>query len=695
MAVLKYKNALGEYVPLDNQRIAPYVFDGNYNSSTNKAATIASITSRLPGDFTGADGTNAGTNGLVPQPAAGDNTKFLKGDGTWGTPTNTNTTAVKKTTVSGTEKLDATLISADSTTGLSIEGATNGFKIGNGTNYITVGVTPSIANNVTGSGLTSDKIVLGNSDSTVKTSNYSVTSTNPSTSSDDTTIPTSKAVWGAISDGIAANDAMIYKGTIAGGNTGTYGTLTPAADAGYTYKVSADGKIDGVSVKAGDLVICNTDNTAAATEGNYATIAAKWDFIQTNTDGFVTGPASSTASHVAVFDGTTGKLIKDSGFTIGKSVPSNAVFTDNNTKYKLTVNGSTNGDSGGTDLGTIYAPSGAGSSGQFLKSTGSTPTWETVNINNGTFTVKAKSGNNTSNAGTFTANQSTDGDITFIQGSNVTLTTDASNHTITIDATDTDTKYKLTVNGSTNGDGSGTNLGTIYAPSGAGSSGQFLKSTGSTPTWETVTIPAAANDGKLNIKTNVSDTVTTVGTFTANQSTNNDITFIQGANVTLTPDGTNNTVTIAATDTTYQNLGPLINSNEVSLVTRGDKWKLATSYDWVTIHGSITATSVAGVSTSKSIVIATPSKSAETFSLAIMLQSGREMSVIVFNDSQVNKTITIPHNPTADGIKYYNLIDSASGTMTITPGGHGEINIISAGNNSANANVHYIRYIVP
>lgn len=33
--------------------------------------------------MTGADGTNAGASGLVPAPAATDNTKFLKGDGTW------------------------------------------------------------------------------------------------------------------------------------------------------------------------------------------------------------------------------------------------------------------------------------------------------------------------------------------------------------------------------------------------------------------------------------------------------------------------------------------------------------------------------------------------------------------------------------------------------------------------------------
>lgn len=34
-------------------------------------------------EMTGADGTNAGTAGIVPAPGAADNTKFLRGDGTW------------------------------------------------------------------------------------------------------------------------------------------------------------------------------------------------------------------------------------------------------------------------------------------------------------------------------------------------------------------------------------------------------------------------------------------------------------------------------------------------------------------------------------------------------------------------------------------------------------------------------------
>jgi hypothetical protein len=53
-----------------------------------------------------------------------------------------------------------------------------------------------------------------------------------------------------------------------------------------------------------------------------------WAVIQTNIDGAVTGPTSSVNNQVAIFDGVTGKIIKDSGFTLGKSVPSDAVFTD-------------------------------------------------------------------------------------------------------------------------------------------------------------------------------------------------------------------------------------------------------------------------------------------------------------------------------------------------------------------------------
>ena len=205
---------------------------------------------------------------------------------------------------------------------------------------------PTIPNAVTGTGLKVDKIVVGNEGSKVKTSDKGITATAPSSSSDDSTVPTSKAVWTAVSNGIATADAMIYKGTVAGGSTGAYGALTPVADKGWTYKVTTAGKIDGKAVEIGDMLICNTDGTAAATSSNYSTIAANWDVIQVNIDGAVTGPSSSTDAHVAVFSGGTGKVIKDSNFTIGKSVPSDAVFTD-------TTYSSKSAASGGTDVSLV------------------------------------------------------------------------------------------------------------------------------------------------------------------------------------------------------------------------------------------------------------------------------------------------------------------------------------------------------
>ena len=130
------------------------------------------------------------------------------------------------------------------------------------------------------------------------------------TGTNTTQIATTAFVNAEIAAKMAESDAMIYKGPIAGGNTGNYGTLTPAADKGHTYKVSADGLIDGQSVRVGDLLICNTDGTAAATSSTYSTVWAKWDYYPGNTDGAVIGPSTSTLNAVAGYADGTGKLIK-------------------------------------------------------------------------------------------------------------------------------------------------------------------------------------------------------------------------------------------------------------------------------------------------------------------------------------------------------------------------------------------------
>ena len=143
----------------------------------------------------------------------------------------------------------------------------------------------------------------------------------------NTQIATTAFVQKEISNKIAAADAMIYKGTI-----GTGGTITALPNkhlTGWTYKVITAGTYAGVACEIGDMIICLTDGESANN--------SHWTVVQTNTDGTVTGPANSVANRVAIFDGTSGKVIKDSGYTINASVPEGAKFTDT-TQFTITAN---------------------------------------------------------------------------------------------------------------------------------------------------------------------------------------------------------------------------------------------------------------------------------------------------------------------------------------------------------------------
>lgn len=147
---------------------------------------------------------------------------------------------------------------------------------------------------------------------------------------------TSDSLTAAINAAFATNDAMIFKGTIGAGGTVTQ--LPAIHEAGWTYKVITNGSLAGQPCEIGDMIVCVTDGEVAT--------ADDWTVIQTNVDGAVTGPASSTAGHIATFTGTTGKAIQDSGFTIAASVPADAQFTDTTYENKTAA-------SGGTDVSLV------------------------------------------------------------------------------------------------------------------------------------------------------------------------------------------------------------------------------------------------------------------------------------------------------------------------------------------------------
>ena len=88
-------------------------------------------------------------------------------------------------------------------------------------------------------------------------------------------------------------------------------TPLPATDyeVGQNFRVAEAGTYAGVECEAGDLIIVIAD---------YADTFKNSDFlvVQANVDGAVTGPDASTDANIVVFDGTTGRKIKDSTVTI-------------------------------------------------------------------------------------------------------------------------------------------------------------------------------------------------------------------------------------------------------------------------------------------------------------------------------------------------------------------------------------------
>lgn len=137
----------------------------------------------------------------------------------------------------------------------------------------------------------------------------------------DVKVPSQKAVKTYTDQLIAAADAMVFKGVIDCSVNPNY----PAADAGWTYRVSVAGKIggsSGINVEIGDLLLCTVDGTASGTQ---ATVGANWTVAQTNIDGAVIGPTSATDGNFPLYDGTTGKLLKNSSYN-----PSSFILTGGN-----------------------------------------------------------------------------------------------------------------------------------------------------------------------------------------------------------------------------------------------------------------------------------------------------------------------------------------------------------------------------
>lgn len=140
-----------------------------------------------------------------------------------------------------------------------------------------------------------------------------------------TTIPTTEAVRTYVNaqdaatlqdakdyaDGIlAANDAMVFKGTVGGASSGAtvtdFGALTDYKT-GWTYRVIEAGTYAGSDCEVGDLLIAVADYATSFKNSD-------WTIAQTNIDGAVISSAALASGNIVI--GAGGQNVQDSGVSL-------------------------------------------------------------------------------------------------------------------------------------------------------------------------------------------------------------------------------------------------------------------------------------------------------------------------------------------------------------------------------------------
>lgn len=157
----------------------------------------------------------------------------------------------------------------------------------------------------------------------------------------ETTILTTKQIIDYINSSFAANDAMVYKGTIkyegdsyiTTTNSGVSNGFPTVCSVGDTYRITGSGVYGGFQCESGDLLICIKDGS-----GDSLNSSEYWTAVEANINGSVIHHINNTPI---------------------------SVYSDKATTF------------------TIYAPTDSGIDGQILVSTGNTPEW----VNPGGLTV--------------------------------------------------------------------------------------------------------------------------------------------------------------------------------------------------------------------------------------------------------------------------------------------------------------------
>ena len=154
-----------------------------------------------------------------------------------------------------------------------------------------------------------------------------------------------------------------------------------------------------------------------------------------------------------------------------------------------------------------------------------------------------------------------------------------------------------------------------------------------------------ANNAEVNqnafatVAVKVGETTTNVAADTKTDT----VTFIQGDNVTLTPDATNDTITIAAKDTTY----PVVSTTTNGIMSKGDKSKL----DGIKPGAEVNQNAFSNVKVGQTTI----ASGAKTATLELVAGSNVTLSA-----DTTNKKVTIAAKDT----KYNNATSSKEGLMS-------------------------------
>lgn len=114
-----------------------------------------------------------------------------------------------------------------------------------------------------------------------------------------------EAVHAKIDGLLTSADAMQFKGVV-----NAEGDLPTTYEPGWTWKVASAGSYKGNACEVGDMIVAVVSRAGTDNEDS------DFSVIQSNIDGAVTGPASAVTDNLATFEGTSGKVVKDSGLAV-------------------------------------------------------------------------------------------------------------------------------------------------------------------------------------------------------------------------------------------------------------------------------------------------------------------------------------------------------------------------------------------